>query len=272
MPKEKIKDVELYYHLDEAKNNPQDADIIVFINGVGMTVRMWDPIATSVGENYRVLRHDTRGQLFSEKPEADYSMEMHAQDLRNLLEHLGINTKVHLVGTSYGAEIAAIFAYTWPELSKSLTMICGVSELDKVLYTAVESWADAADPQFPPEHLLKVMTPWNYSAEFIANNWDFVQGRLDNAKNLPKDFFPSFVRLVRSFQKLDITDQLENITCPTYIMAAEQDIIKPPKYSEMMHKAIPGSRYDIVKGSGHAIVVEKPTEVSRLLMDFIQSI
>ncbi len=269
MPHIKAGDVNLYYELiGEGK------ETLVFVNGVGMTAAMWEATWRHLpSEKYRILVHDTRGQLMSEKPEMDYSMQMHADDLKALLDELGITEPVHLIGTSYGSEIAAIFALSWPERSKTLSMVTGVSELDKVLYYGVDTWAAVAEEvacgTCKPETFVRSMVPWSYSADFIANNEDFIQQRLAASSQLPLDFFAAFARLVYSFQKLDITDQLKKLKLPTLIVAAENDIIKPPRYSHIMQKEIAGSQYVEIAGSGHAVVLENPAALATALQDFL---
>ena len=99
-------------------------------------------------EILRILCHDLRGQTLSDKPSGDYSFEQHAADLAALLDGLGIS-KAHIVGTSYGSEVAMAFAIAYPERCESLSVIDGVSELDPLLRAAAESWMAAAlcDPQ-----------------------------------------------------------------------------------------------------------------------------
>ena len=70
---------------------------------------MWAPVATLVARRHRVLLHDFRGQLQSGKPREPWTMARHAEDLARLLDHLDMGP-CHLVGTSYGGEVAMILA------------------------------------------------------------------------------------------------------------------------------------------------------------------
>lgn len=261
--KRQFKDVELYYEV----TGVQSDEAVVFLNGVGMSVPHWAPMVKVFRENYKCVLHDMRGQFLSEKPDMEYTMEMNVEDLKNILDYLNIK-KVHLIGTSYGSEVGMIFAYTYPERVKTLSVICGVSQLDGVLSSAVESWRASAEAS--PTLFSKVMRPWNYSSKYIEANLEKLNKSEENMENIPKEFFKGFLRLVDSFKKLNITQNLKNIKCPTLIIAGEFDIIKPPRFGKIIHENISGSEFMILKDSGHAAVFEKPEELNKLITDFIK--
>ncbi|MEE4274015.1 MAG: alpha/beta hydrolase [Thermoanaerobaculales bacterium] len=261
MPRERIGDVELYYELSGSGD-----EVFAFVNGVAMTVQSWAPIRELVEGGFRCLLHDTRGQLMSEKPAADYTMEMHAGDLANLLDHVGIE-RVHLAGTSYGAEIAMIFAAEHQERVETLHVITGVSELDGVLRAATESWAVGAKHGIGP--LFRSMIPWTYSSGYLEENAALLDDREKLLGQLPEDYLEGFVRLVRAFHGLDISDRLGSISCPTLVIAAENDLVKPLRFSERIHERIPDSELVVIPDSGHAVVVEDPESVARHMLDFI---
>jgi pimeloyl-ACP methyl ester carboxylesterase len=51
----------------------------------------------------------------------DYSVNLHAEDLAYLIRGLGLQ-RPHIVGLSYGANIALVLATRNPELARSLTL------------------------------------------------------------------------------------------------------------------------------------------------------
>jgi 3-oxoadipate enol-lactonase len=254
--------VELYYEIDG-----EGPETVAFVNGVAMTVQSWQPQRADFARELRCLFHDTRGQLLSEKPASDYSMRMHADDLKNLLDHLGIE-RVHLVGTSYGSEIAMVFALSYPEAARSLTVIAGVSELDEVVRAATDSWAVAAS--CGGKAFYRCMLPWVYSSGYIRDNRAALRQREEAMARLPPEFYDGFIRLVHAFSRLDITQKLHRITCPTLVVAAENDLVKPPRFSRIIHENIPGSELVVIPGSGHAVVLERPDLLNPLVLEFIR--
>nr|HPG87729.1 hypothetical protein [Spirochaetales bacterium] len=54
---------------------------VALLNGIGMSIAHWRPVAERLAAaGYRVLLHDFRGQLLSERPTGPYSFEAHAHD------------------------------------------------------------------------------------------------------------------------------------------------------------------------------------------------
>ena len=56
----------------------------------------------------------------------------------------------------------------------------------------------------------------------------------------------------------DATAVLGSLTCPTTIIAAEEDAVIPPAEAEAMHRAVAGSRFVTLAGAGHLSNLETP--------------
>ncbi|MCE1206678.1 MAG: alpha/beta hydrolase [Spirochaetia bacterium] len=261
MPAAEIRGVSFYYEL-----SGQGSETIAFLNGIAMSVAHWAPYVQAFQGEYRCLCHDMRGQTLSGKPEGEYSLDLHAQDLAELMERLGI-TRVHLVGTSYGAEVAMAFAVRYPEKCLSLTLIDGVSETDPLLEAIVDSWILAAEKD--ARLFYRTILPWNYSPGYISTNRELLAKREAGVANLPRDWFEGFIRLCEAFLKINLTEALSAIQCPTLIMVGEKDILKPYKFSKIIQQRIKGSQLFILPGAGHAAVLEEPALIQQHLRNFL---
>lgn len=244
--------------------------MVVLLNGIAMTLGHWKPVVDRlVSAGYRVLCHDMRGQLLSDRPAGPYSLERHASDLAGLMNELGLD-KACVIGTSYGAEVALTFARDYPKRCLGLVSIDGVSEYDTVLGAAVESWKAAALSD--PRVFYKAIIPWNYSAPYIAAHRDILAEREDRVASLPRDYFEAFGCLCDAFLAIDLTKDLGSIVCPTLVLAGGADILKPPVYSMIISNGIPGSSYQEIPGAGHAVVIEQPEAVAGALLAFLSEI
>ena len=245
-------------------------ETVALLNGIAMTIAHWKPVAARlVAAGYRVLMHDMRGQLLSDRPDEAYTLETHARDLAALLGQLGIE-QAHIVGTSYGAEVALTFARDFPGLCASVVSIDGVTEYDAVLGATVESWKAAAlcDPRI----FYKAILPWNYSAAYISSHKDLLAKREDAVASLPLDYFVAFGRLCDAFMAIDLTKDLHVIGCPCLALVADQDILKHRGYSRIIADGEPGARYEELRGAGHAVVIEQPEVVADSLLRFLAEI
>ena len=75
-----INDVELYY---EVIGNPNAKEVIVFLNGVMASTRSWlNQVECFRKLDYRILLHDFKGQLKSDKPQGPYTFHQHAFERR----------------------------------------------------------------------------------------------------------------------------------------------------------------------------------------------
>jgi len=263
MPLRCIGDVNLYYEID----GPGPATVAL-VNGVAMTVKSWQPIRERlVAGGFRCLLHDCRGQLRSDKPVGNpYSLELHADDFLRLLDALDLD-RVHLVGTSYGAEIGMVFASSHPERVETLTLIAAASELDGLMRAAAESWAIAAD--CGAAAFVRCMAPWAYSSDYLARNQTRLKEQEEAMSRLPRDFFAAFNGLVQAFLRLDITHRLKHIRCPTLVISAELDLIKGPRFGQLICDEIANSELLVIPGAGHAVVLEQPVLIAERTTRFI---
>ncbi len=183
---------------------------IILLNGVAMSISHWKQMIAALPAGTRCLCHDFRGQTLSGKPAGPYSLAMHAGDLAALMDALHME-KGHIVGTSYGSEVAMEFALLYPERCASLMLIDGVSELDPVLEAAVSSWMESA--QKDARLFYKTMLPWTYSPNYIAAHRDMLAAREESVAALPAEWFSAFVELCNAFLKIDLTPRLKYIQC-----------------------------------------------------------
>ena len=67
----------------------------------------------------------------------------------------------------------------------------------------------------------------------------------------------------------DSLDLLPSITCPTLILAGDEDDVCPPELHEIMHASIPESHYAVAERCGHLSSLESPGFVTEQLRSAI---
>jgi 3-oxoadipate enol-lactonase len=99
---------------------------VVFIHGLGLDnlssfyYTLANPVAHA---SARVILYDLRGHGLSERPRTGYRVSDSVADLATLLDTLGVDGPVHLVGNSYGGTVALGFAISYPERVASMVLI-----------------------------------------------------------------------------------------------------------------------------------------------------
>ena len=91
-----------------ATNDPGQAGLV-----------LWERQFLPFARSYRVIRYDARGFGRSKRPDEVFS---HYEDLRGLLDHLGIE-RASLVGLSLGGRTAIDFVLTHPSRVTSLVLV-----------------------------------------------------------------------------------------------------------------------------------------------------
>lgn len=95
---------------------------IIFIHGITANAYCFQAFADELASDHRVFAYDLRGRGDSDKPEEGYSVPLHAADLAELIDELGLQRPV-IVGHSLGAIIALYFAVHYPEKLSKLVLI-----------------------------------------------------------------------------------------------------------------------------------------------------
>lgn len=253
-------------------NEDSTNGVIVFLNGVMASTSSWInqyEVLKKLG--FRIILHDFVGQLKSDKFEGLYSFKKHAEDLNQLLEHLKVK-KVHLIGTSYGGEVAMKYAVLYPNNVTSITVIDSVSEIDGKLKRNVEEWIDLAST-YEGETFFYGMMPSIYGYTYIKNNKEFLSKRAKAMNQIPKDYFDGQIGLYKTFIKdVTMTNELKKITCPALIVCGKDDTLKPVRFSEIIHNEINDSELVIIEDCGHVTIFEQPEELNKVIIKFLNNL
>ncbi|MDR5659924.1 alpha/beta hydrolase [Serpentinicella sp. ANB-PHB4] len=264
MPKVKINGVDIHYILEG-----EGEEVLVILNGIMMSANSWrDFVPTYVERGYRVLRVDFRDQGQSGSSPDFYPTEQHAEDLKGLLDYLNLK-KVNIYGISYGGRVAMIFAIRYQSYIKNLILANTTCDISNLIRSVGLSWEEAAKA-YDGAFFLKIIQPFIYSHQYFEQSWDELKKQPEYFdKILDKEWFDRYIRLSRSGDTYDVTDQLGQITVPTLVILSEDDMVTP--YADMIkiHEGIKGSNFISIPNCGHGSFAEKPGELNTLILGFL---
>lgn len=256
----------IYY---EVLGDEHSDKVVGFLNGVMASTNSWAliyPVFEKMG--FKIILHDFKGQLKSDKPEGPYTFKEHCEEAKALFEHLGVS-KLHLIGTSYGGEVAMKFAILFPEMVRSISLIDSVSELDPVLKGFVLSWKILCDTN-DGETFFHGMAPSIYGPKFLEKNQEMLNERAKAIKSNPNRYLQGQKILYDTFSNdVYMTSELHKIKCPTLILCGEEDILKPVKFSKIIAQNIENSEFITIPNCGHVAIFEKPKELQSAILGFI---
>jgi len=256
---------------------------ILCVHGITANCRCWDVMADALSPTHRVLAMDLRGRGLSDKPDTGYSIAHHINDIRAILDDLGLE-KVVLMGHSLGAFISLTFAATFPERVERIILVDGGGKLSEEqmakVFAGIKPSLDRLGKTFPSfEAYIELakqapfMQPWNEAAEnyFRYESEQTPDGgrrsRIDPAHieeergNLlslnPEEFYPS-------------------INCPVLILRATEpmvtgdDFVLPEEALPGFQAALPRARLVNLPGINHYSIVMQPCpRRDRAILDFL---
>ncbi len=242
-------------------------DPVLLLNGGLMTIASWEGVAGVLAGRYRVIRFDFRGQLRSPGVPPP-NLDAHVADVVALLDQLGVR-EAHLVGTSFGGQVALLLAATHPHRVRSLVAATVVDFAPPSMLAAcraLEAPAARGDGGAMWDTMVSVV----YSPAFAAAQREELARRREGFLTLPLPFFAGGVAILQAIAAMDLRPALPAIRCPTLVIAAESDGLMPAERTRAVADAIPGARLVVVGDSGHALVVEKQDEFVRTVVKFLQ--
>jgi len=71
--------------------------------------------------------------------------------------------------------------------------------------------------------------------------------------------------------QFDVMDRLAEIHAPVLVLTATDDYLTPPKYGQFMADNVPNARLANIENAGHMAPFEKPAEVNRAVVEYLES-
>ena len=222
------------------------------------------------------------GQSRKDSPKkVTYTPELWADDFAALARQLGF-AKVDILGSSLGGSMAMAFAEKYPELTRSLIVIGGFSQLDRALETNFRLRQKIIRKLGMGEEIADFMGLSTMTREFMETDAGLkvMQANQANIQNNTPELYIAFLdsilywgRKMPGQEKEPLfTTRLKNIRCPTLVIAGDNDYFIPASFSRQIADNIPGSIYREVKSGGHIPFIEKPQETAALVKEFLATV
>lgn len=105
----------------QVRDYQQPEPAVIFLHFSGANLMMWQRVVPYFQDQFRVILVDLRGHGKSDVPDSGYHMDVMAQDVIGVMDHLKI-AKAHIVGSSLGAEVGLSLAANYPQRVISLVL------------------------------------------------------------------------------------------------------------------------------------------------------
>jgi len=248
-------------------------DVVLLIHGVGAIGSAWRPQVEALSQHYSVITFDNRGIGASTITEGSVTIEEMAEDALTILNAEGIN-RCHVVGHSMGGLIAAQLALMWPRRVKSLALLCTFPDGKRGSRLTRDTFFAGLRTRIGT----RAMRRRAFLSLVVSNAGmdDAARPALEAtmtqlfARDLA-DQPPIIMRQLRAMARYDAMWRLRCLgPIRTLVMSGGQDRIAKPEYGRALAAAIPGAAYVEVAHAAHAVPIESPEIVNRLLAEHLR--
>jgi 3-oxoadipate enol-lactonase len=238
--------------------NPSAQQRVVLVHSLAMDHHYWTSVAKLLISGAAVLTYDCRGHGQSDKPKGPYTIDLFADDLADLMAHIGWSKAV-IGGSSMGGSVTLAFAIRYPQLIAGLALIDTTSYYGDDAPTAWAGRAAAALEKGLGSLIEFQLTRW-FSEKFKKTNAKIVQACVDT---FLKNDVHAYAETCKMLGNFDVRSGLSTIKVPTRIIVGEEDYATPPAMAEVLHKNIARSKYDILPKARHLTPLECPERIAQ---------
>ena len=253
-----------YYNIDNRFNE----NTLVFIHGFSVPSYIWEKTYNSAKEKgFKVIKLDLYGRGFSDNPDLDYTDELFANQVIELLQELQI-TNATFLGLSNGGRVISKLADIKPNM------------VEKLVYVSASSFNNH-------ENTADKIVSKDEINEFIKNRYPTISsGQLSDFKypeNYPlwddkyeellkfKGFARALISTLKNHKNLDLENkEISDSNKKVYTIWGDSDsVVIYNDIKEKLNKLMPNRFEYIVPNSGHLPHIENQIDFERYLFDVV---
>ncbi|MCV7360500.1 alpha/beta fold hydrolase [Mycolicibacterium neworleansense] len=279
--------------------------VVVLAHGFPELAHSWRhqiPVLAAAG--YHVLAPDQRGYGGSSRPSAieDYDIVALTADLAGLLDDVGVDSAV-FIGHDWGSPVVTNFPLFFPDRVRAVAAL-SVPPVPRASAPPTQIWrrivgdnffyilyfqepgvADAALGADVRESMRRMMTMEGVSAppEQLADrpvpplpDWisadefePYVQAFTETGFTGPLNWYRNFDRN----WELTESTPARTITAPTLFLAGTGDPVLGFTPRDRVRDVVAGDYHEVlIDGAGHWLQQERPEEVNKVLLDFLEGL
>ena len=240
-------------------------DPLVLIGGSSLVHRQWDFMVPILQDHFNIILYDQRGAGLSDRTPQGVSVERWADDLRLILDEIGI-ARTHLFGTSNGSFIVIRFAAKYPDrtariihygmhkLTDQSSKMCRIGE------KIVDEFG-VGNGSLGAYYLVRL-----YGMPAAYEAWE--------TNRFEENLTPEGWKAMHEALKVDLSDDLAKINAPQLLLVGDSgSLSKDSDYGsgwKNVQKLGARVKVAVIHGAeGTYCVVTHPAEVSKEVIGFL---
>jgi pimeloyl-ACP methyl ester carboxylesterase len=241
---------------------------LMLVHGLGMSGDMFEPIVAPLAKRHRLIIPDLRGCGRSRNLPPPYSVKQQAADLAALLDCLGI-ASTDAFGYSQGGPVVEELALDYPAKVRRLV-------LSNTYAYNMATTREKMEGRLVPL-LIRLLGVRRFVKVVISQGLKKIpKERAEGVANLIARTWgeadPKSIALAwREAMAFDSRGRLQDIKCPTLIVAGSDDEAVPMHHAKMLHDGIAGSKLVVIEGADHALLWAHPDQLVRSVEGFLSA-
>jgi pimeloyl-ACP methyl ester carboxylesterase len=245
----------------------------VFCHEFAGGYRSWDPQVRTFGRWYRCITYNHRGfppSSVPDDPEA-YSQDLLIEDLRALMEHLGLE-QAHLVGFSLGGSVVLNFALRYPRMCRAIAVVgtgAGTTHVER-FQSDIDHTVELLRTR-GMEGFIETYTEGPTRLPYKRKDrYGWEEFRRQLADHSPVGQALTMLVVMRRRPTIfALEDHLRQLEVPTLVVIGDEDepCVDPAVF---MKRHIPCAGLLVLPQSGHAVNLEEPARFNAAVLEFFQ--
>jgi pimeloyl-ACP methyl ester carboxylesterase len=233
---------------------------LVLIHGLFINSDCWREQMKFFEKEYHILRFDLYGHGRSFKPGKRFTIRNYVTDMKLLLDHLGWNQDLHLMGHSLGGMVALVYALENRESVKKLIIASSYCFVSNEAITDVMGRVNSNPiDKFGLGIGKRGLNPYNEEdAIWIAKQ--------------VSDYLTTKDALYATGASagFNICEHLRDLQIPTLLIVGEKDITTPVWASEMLHEWLPHSEIEVIPEAGHLVIIDHADIFNEMVSNYMK--
>jgi non-heme chloroperoxidase len=252
---------------------------IVFSHGWPLSADAFeDQMLFLAQKGLRCIAHDRRGHGRSSQPWNGNDMDTFAEDLAELVSHLGLKHAIHVGHSTGGGEVARYIGRHGTKRVAGAVLISSITPYmlkternpagapiavfdqlrEQVLADRAQFWMDLSMPFYG----------YNRPGARVSEGVRMSFARQGLLASLPASYF-----CIKAFSETDLTEDLKKFDVPTLLLHGDDDQIVPiAAAAPLAVKLVKNGQLKIYQGAPHGIPTTHKDRVNTDLLEFIRTI
>jgi pimeloyl-ACP methyl ester carboxylesterase len=262
MPDLALDDISLHYEIDGS------GPPLLLLAGMMSDSASWGPLVSLLTAHFTVIRPDNRTTGRTTPWDAEVSVMQMAQDALALMDDLG-HARFHVAGHSLGGLMTLEIAGLAPERVATAGVLASGrirSPRTAAVFDALLNIRRAPEGE---EMWLRALYPWVFGQAFFKDPAN-VETAIAAARAYPyAQTADAMAHQITAFRGYRPQSALDQITAPTLILYAGQDVMVPPEMARPGFSVIRNLTEVTVEDAGHSIVWDATADVAQHLLQHL---